>query len=220
LVRAGARVVQQLQRQRLADVTRMQGGDGGQRATGAVAPHGDAAAVQAQRAGFAHQPGQRVPGVVHGGGKAVLRRQAIVHRDDGRAALRRQHATQHVVRGQVADGETAAVKVQQHGQRRGSALGLGGIQARANLRAVARGDLQLLHARQLRRRHIEQARCGIVGGACLRGGQAVERRALGTGHVLDQQARGGRQQLQGLFVGQCGVGHGRCGARKAGDEVG
>ena len=68
-----------------AGIARQQCAGRGQGAAGTVAAHGHAAGVQLQAGTVQGQPLQGVPGVVDGGGEAVLRCQAIVQRHHGAA---------------------------------------------------------------------------------------------------------------------------------------
>ena len=197
LVVGGAGVDEQLQRQLQPLVARVQRADGRQRAAGRIAADGDARGVQAQRCpARAGQPVQRVPGVVHGGGKAPLRRQPVVERQHGGAALLAEHAAKGVVRFDAANGEAAAVRVQQHRQ---AGVVAGRDQARAQLKAVARGDVQVFHARQIGLGDVEHADGFGVRGLGVGRAQRVHGRVRRLRHALDQEAHGGGQA--GVDVG-------------------
>ena len=198
LVVGGAGVDEQLQRQLQPRVARVHGADGRQRAAGRIAADGDARGIEAQRAAaLARQPVQRVPGVVHRGGKAPFGRQAVVERQHGGAAGCAEHAAKGVVRFDAADGEAAAVGVQQHGE---AGVSTGRDQARGQGVAVARRDAHLLHARQFGLGHVEHADGLGVGGLGLLRRQRVHGRVRRLRHALDQQAHGGGQA--GVDVGR------------------
>ena len=74
-MRRAAWVKQQLQSQRQTYIARQDGVDCRQGTPSAVAPHRHTGGVCAQRGSVLGQPGQRVPRVVAGCGKPVLRRQ-------------------------------------------------------------------------------------------------------------------------------------------------
>ena len=206
LVRRRARVDQQLQGQLEAGVARMDGAGCGQRAARAVAAHGQARRVGAQRGRLRGQPLQRVPGVVVGRGEFVLWRAPIVQRDHHGARQMGQLAAQHVVRGHAAHGEAAAVQVQQHGQARGRRLAAlhGRIEPRRQQGAIARGNLQILDTQQNRLGNFEHAGPRLVGGTCALGAQLVQGRARGALHAAQHIAHlvgQGRRQRRGMGGG-------------------
>ena len=124
----------------------MDGADRRQCATGRIAANGEARAIQPERCrALARQPVQRVPGVVHGGGEAVPGASRCPATARPRRLLPR-HAAHRVVRLDAADGEAAAVQVQQHRQASSVA---GAHQARRLALPIARRDAQVLHAGQL-----------------------------------------------------------------------
>ena len=104
-------------RQRDAAVARHQGDHGRQVAAGAVAADGDAAPFQSQRRGAAAHPGEGGERILGGHGKAVLRRTAVVDRDQRTAGGVGQQPAKGVVRLKIADDPAAAVVVHQHRQR-------------------------------------------------------------------------------------------------------
>ena len=197
LVAGGAGVEQQLQRQWPAGVARGDGRDRGQRAARAVATDGDFCTVQAQRGRVFPQPGQRVPGVVHGGGELPFGRQPVVQRHHRALGEMGQVAAQGFVRGDVADGEAAAVEVQQHRQRvvrrRSEQPGLERM-------AVARRKAQVLHAMQLVGRDVEHTCASFIGQPGLRRRQRVHGHMPGAGDAVDHAAHRGGQQGSGVGV--------------------
>src|ERR1035441_1362637 len=88
-----------------------QGGTGGEVGAGAIARDGDGD-PQAQR------PLQGQRGIVGGGGKAVLRGETVVHREDAAAGCKGQQTADGVVAIQIAAKEPSAVKIDHQGQGR------------------------------------------------------------------------------------------------------
>ena len=129
LVRGAAGVEQQLQRQRQLHIARQDGADRSQCAACAVAAHRQPRHVCAQRAALCGQPLQRVPGVG-------------------------QFTAERVVRGNAANGEPAAMQVQ---QQRQAGIQAGRIQARCQCSAVACWNVKVFHARQVCLGHFQHA---------------------------------------------------------------
>ena len=197
LVRCATRVEQQLQAQRQAGVTRAQRTLRRQRAARAVATDGDARSVQPQRSAVLRHPDQVLPGVLGRGREFVRRRQTVIQRDHSRAGQPAQLAAQHIVGIDAAQGEAAAMKVQQHRQP-----GLGGrrVKPRRQRRAVAGRDRELLHPGQGRARQLQHLGAHGVGCARLTRWQAVHGRVGGTGDAFEHALHRGRQQMVGRTV--------------------
>ena len=96
----------------------------GEIAAGAVAADHQPRRVDAELFGIAGDPFRRRDGVVDGGGKFVLGRQAIIDRDHDQLAFIGELAAHHVVGIEIADHPAAAVK--EHQARR-EAVGLAAV---------------------------------------------------------------------------------------------
>ena len=195
LMRSAAGVKQQLQGQFQARIPRHDRAHGGQRAARAVAADGQALVVQPQTVRVDGQPLQRVPRIVRGGGEFVFGREPVVQRHHGAAHQVAELAAQHIMRGDAANGETAAVQIQQHRQlvvRRC-------VKPRRQGVAVTRRNGEVFHPAQDGFGDFQHARPRFVGGASLCGRQGVKRRTLSAGHAADDVAHGGRQQAVGGF---------------------
>ena len=166
LVGRATRVDQQLQRQRQARIARQDGIHRGQRAACTVAAHSQPCWVCAQGFCMGCQPLQGIPRIVAGRGKAVLRRQPVVQRHHHAASKARQLAAKNVVRGNAANGEAAAMHVQQQWQPR---VGAWCIQPGGHRMAIAGRDVQVFHPRQGCLGHLQHAGTGFVGNTSVLG---------------------------------------------------
>ena len=90
---------------------------GGQQAAGGIPAHRDAAGIHAQPGRVLEDPAQGGGGVVQRRGPFVFRRQAIIHRDDAKAAFMREQAAEPVMGVQIAHHKAAAMEIDQGRQR-------------------------------------------------------------------------------------------------------
>ena len=177
LVRRGAWVDEQLQRQRQARVARQDGVHGRQRAARAVTAHGQAVG-STQPGGVGGQPGERVPGVVAGGGKGVLGRQAVIERQHhysgpgapARGTAHHALATLPMVKPPPCRYSSA-----------GSAAAVpGAYSARAAARHHGWGHADPPTRRQLGPGHLQHAGTSLVGDARLGRAQGIQCRPTGA----------------------------------------
>ena len=124
--------------------------------SGAVAADGDAIGIGAEVARVGQRPAECGPGVVERRRERMLGREPVGHAEHVRAGLAAQDAARRVVRVEIANHETAAVKVDE--QRR-----LGPGSARRRIVAdgdpvIAGGDLEVEHGADRQRRSTEDDR--------------------------------------------------------------
>lgn len=132
------------------------------------------------------------------GRKAVFGRQPVVQRDHRAMALAAELAAEHVVRGQAADGEAAAVQVQQHGQRR---VALRRVKPCRTGMAIAHRHLQWLHPVHFGRGlQVKNGTADVIELAGLRRRQGLHGWTAGAVDALDQQPGRGAQTRMGVGV--------------------
>jgi 4-hydroxybutyrate dehydrogenase len=146
-------------------------------------------------------PLNNVPGIVDGGGKFVLGCQSVVNRQHGAMRMVGQLSAQAIMRGCAANGETAAMKVQQHRQDSGA----GCHQPDRNGVTVGGTDREGLHMRHGRWRQLQNIGTSAIGFACLHRRQGVQGHVTRAGHAIQHAMHGRRQQGLGVTLVTHGV---------------
>ena len=175
-LRPDARIEQQLEGDLAGRVVLQVDGDRGRQvAAGRVAADRDALGVHAQVVGVVERPLGRRQRVVVAGRERMLRRQPVVDRQHPHAGQRGQPPAVAVMGLQVADGEAAAVEIDQ-----AAAWGLGaggGVQPRWD-RTGSAADLQVLGRDVLRRVLVGRLALHLVAHADHGGRHGVQRRGV------------------------------------------
>ena len=187
---SATRIKQHLQCQRQASVARQQGTHRRQRAARAVTTHRQKLRIKVQVSGMACEPLQGIPGIICRRGKLELRGQAVIDRHHGAARQVADLAAQHVVRGNAANRESAAMKIHKHRQF----LSRWGVKARRYLMPAAHRNAEIIDPCYYRLGDFKHTRAGFVSSPGLLRRQRMKWRALGAGHAAEDAPHGRRQQ--------------------------
>jgi hypothetical protein len=197
LVTGTTGIEQKLQGQGPAHIARSDGCHRRQRAAGAVATNRDACAVQLEPSSMFAQPGQAVPGIVHGRWKLPFRSQPVVHRDHRAVGQMREVTAQRLVSGHTADSESAAMEVQQYRQ---VAIRSRGKKPRRQLGSIACSDVQVFHSVQPVRSDVQHASPGGVSQLGLCGGQCMHGHMSGAFNPVEHAPHGRTQKGTGILM--------------------
>ena len=183
-------VKQQLQAQRQANTARLNGAGRRQRPTGAVAANRQATGIKTQPRALPGDPLHGVPGVVMCHWKPELGCQTISHREHGTVRQVAQGAAQHIMGGDAADGEAAAMKINEHWQSFSSWR----IKPNRHFMTITRLKGKTLDPMYFGRGKIQHASPHLIGSAGLHRCQCVQGHLGRTRHPVEHAVHDGGQQ--------------------------